>query len=452
MDDSHRDDGAAVLVGRLLRSYRDDARSNGRRLSQDGLLDLMAARGEEFATDLDRSTVSRWESGGRLAPREFLVAFGRSLDVPKAEMDGMLSLAGYDSLGEEEGQAAVLAATQSIESQVESLRQEVRILADSAGAPGPPVDAYGVARDALRRMALPGVYALAVGFVLNAMGLNGTLALLGYVLAAFAIVIGQGVLRWLKTDGDRSRRDQVVDLFFISLFFTLNCSLLIGALTKADHFGFYTIAPFTNTAMPFLLTMLANLALSLAASIMFSVSWSRRYGQEGGRSAFPRAVRITLPPLLFVYASIAVFTNLGAWIYFLMVLGVMFGAFTAIVALNEPGLALKDGGFILKAAVVATTLLAAFGVIGTLAGYLEPGMALAAADFRIIPIGEVSAETLGYTGEEGVERLRLGIVWMSLATIAYLVTVVGGYLVATISRVASAGGAPTAPPSPAGKS
>ena len=169
MDDSHKNDSAAVLVGRLIRSYRNDVRSNGKRLSQDGLLYLMVERGEEFAADLDRSSVSRWESGARLAPRGFLVAFGRSLNVPKPEMDRMLSLAGYESLGDEEGRAAMLAAAQSIESQVQSLQSEVRSLIDSASRPDPPVDAYGVARDALRRMAPPGVYALVVGFILNAL-------------------------------------------------------------------------------------------------------------------------------------------------------------------------------------------------------------------------------------------------------------------------------------------
>ena len=63
MDESPRDDSAAILVGRLIRSYRNDVRSNGKRLSQDGLLYLMLERGEEFAADLDRSSVSRWESG-----------------------------------------------------------------------------------------------------------------------------------------------------------------------------------------------------------------------------------------------------------------------------------------------------------------------------------------------------------------------------------------------------
>ena len=288
----------AIQVGRLIRSYRNDVRINGKRLNQDGLLYLMVERGEEFAADLDRSSVSRWESGARLAPRGFLVAFGRSLNVPKPEMDRMLSLAGYESLGDEEGRAAMLAAAQSIESQVQSLQSEVRSLIDSASRPEPPVDAYGVAKDALRRMAPPGVYALVVGFILNALGLDGTLALLTYVLVALAIVIGQAVLRWLKPNRVRSEHDHIVDLFFISLFFTTNASLLIGTLTKADHFGFYTFEAFRNTAMPFLATILAHLALSLAASVLFSVLWIRQYGSEERGGAFSRAVWITLPPLL----------------------------------------------------------------------------------------------------------------------------------------------------------
>ena len=440
MDDSHRNDGVSILVGRLIRSYRDDIRRDGRRLSQEGLLELMVTRGEECATDLDRSSVSHWERGTRLAPREFLVAFGRACDIPKGEMDRLLSLAGYDGPGDENGRDSMLAAAHNIESRVAGLQQDIRSLIDSTAEPEPAAEASAVVKSALRKASLPGVYAMVVGFVLNAMGLNGTLALLAYVLVALALVTGQGVLRWLRPDRDRSEQEHITDLFFISLFFTLNTSLLIGALTKADHFGFYTFDAFTNTAMPFLLTMLANLGLSLAASVMFSVSWSRQYGPEGGRSAFSRAVWITLPPLLFVYASIVVFTNLGAWIYFLMILGILFGAFSTIIALNEPGLALKDGGFILKAAVVVITLLSAFGVIGTLVAYLEPGIVITAAEFRIIPLGEVAPEALGYTDVQGVERLRLGILWMSLATIAYLVTVVGGYLIATISRVTSAGG------------
>ena len=435
----------AILVGRLIRSYRNDVRINGKRLSQDGLLYLMVERGEEFAADLDRSSVSRWESGARLAPRGFLVAFGRSLNVPKPEMDRMLSLAGYESLGDEEGRAAMLAAAQSIESQVQSLQSEVRSLIDSASRPDPPVDAYGVAKDALRRMAPPGVYALVVGFILNALGLDGTLALLTYVLVALAIVIGQAVLRWLKPNRVCSEHDHIVDLFFISLFFTTNASLLIGTLTKADHFGFYTFEAFRNTAMPFLATILAHLALSLAASVLFSVLWIRQYGSEERGGAFSRAVWITLPPLLLAYASIMVFTNLGAWMYFMVVFGILFGAFTIIVALNEPGMALRNVDFVLKAAIVVITLLVSFGVVATLVTYLDPGIAITASELRIIPLKEISAEELGYTPDQGVEFLRLGTLWMSLANILYLVTVVGGYLLVTIGRTTSLRGADVSP-------
>ncbi len=437
VDESQGDDSAAVLVGRLIRSYRDDARRNGRRLSQEGLLDLMVERGEEYAANLDRSSVSRWESGARLAPREFLVAFGRSLRVPEPEMDRVLSLAGYDTLGEEEGRAAMLAAAHSIGLQVESLQREVRSLIESAGPHEPPLDALGVAREALRRMALPGVYALVVGFVLNALGLNGTLALLGYLLVAFAIVIGQGALRWVKSGHTPSEHDHVVDLFFITLFFTMNAPLLIGVLTKADHFGFYTIEAYTNTPMPFLFTILANLVLSLFASIMFSVLWKRQQGSDGGRSAFQRAVWTILPPMLFTYFTISIFTNLGAWIFFIVTFAILFGAFTTIVALNEPRTSLGDVNFALKAAIVVMTVLCSFGVAGALVAYVDTDMALTAAAVRIIPIREISAVELGYTPEEGVKLLRLGSLWMSLATISYLVTVVGGYLLVTIRRTAS---------------
>lgn len=446
MDESHRDDGAAVLVGRLIRSYRDDLRHNGRRLSQEGLLDLMVARGEECAVDLDRSTLSRWETGARMAPREFLEALGRTCDIPPHVMNQLMTLAGYDAPEDEEERDSTLAAALDIQSQVASIQQDVRSLVDSADGPEPALDALAVAKSTLRKAAPPGALVLVVGFVLNAMGLNGTLPLLVYVLAVLSLVLAQGVLRWVKRDRDLPERDHVVDLFFISLFFTMNVSLLITTLTKSDHFGFHTFAAFTNTPVTFLLTMLAHLVLSLAGSVMFSVSWSRQYGPKGSGSAFSRALWTTFPPLLLVYVILVVSTNLGNWIHFTYVFGIFLVAFSAIVAFNEPGIELRDGGFVLKAAVLGTVLLGTLGIIGTLAGYMQialvltadVGLLIAAEDFRVIPLREVSAEALGYTAEEGITRWRLGILWMSFATIAYIVTVVGGYLIMTISRVTSA--------------
>lgn len=425
---------AAVLVGRLIRSYRSGARRNGRGLTQEGLLGLMVEHGEDYAASLDRSSVSHWERGTRLAPREFLEALGRTLDVPKREIDLMLVLAGHDPPGDDEGREALLAAASSIESRVVSVQRDVQNLMDSGTGAPPPAYATTVARTALRRGALPGMYALAVGFALNAIGLNGTPVLLAYALVAASVVTGQWVLQWLKSARDTSAQENIAGLFFISLFITLNSSVLIGAATKADHFGFYTIGALTNTPTPFVLTMVVNLALSLAGVVMFSLLWRSQYGPEGGRNAFTRAVFITLPPILFVYVNIVIFTNFGGWIYFMIVFGVLFGAFAAIVAFNEPGLKLGRDSFALKTTVLVIILLSSVGVASLIIVYLEPDMVMAAANFRIIPLPEVSHTELGYTAQEGVARLRLGMMFMSLPTLFYMAIVVGGYLIMTVRR------------------
>ena len=437
MANSEKNDGAAALVGRLIRSYREDGRRNERRLSQDSLLEFMVERGESYAVNLDRVNISYWETGARLAPREFLIAFGRAFDIPQDEMDRILSFAGYDSPSDANGDEAVLKATQGIESRVESLQQDVRGLVDSTVEPEPRVNAPAVVKSALWRMAPPGIWILAAGFFFNAMDMNGTLILVGYVVIALSIAVGHGVVRWLNRGRDLWAREHIVDLFFISLFFTLNTQGLIATLTKADLFGFYTVEGFANTPMPFLFAMLVNLQLSLVASVMFSLLWSRRHAAKSGEGALSRAAWITLPPLLFAWANIVVSTNLGAWMYFLLIFGILFGAFTIIVALDESETALGEMRVVFKVLIVAIAVLTTFGFVSTLMGYIDPGMALTSAEFRIIPLPEISAEELGYTPEEGMKLIGLGILWKSLAAFLYLVIVVGGHLTMAIRRTTS---------------
>ena len=437
MANSERNDGAAVLVGRIIRSYREDGKRNGRRLSQEGLIDLMAERGESYAVRLDRSSISHWERGARLAPREFLIALGRTFDIPQDEMDRILGFAGYGSLDDTNGGEAALTSTPGIESWMESLREDVRDLVDSTVEPEPRVNAPAVVKSALWRMAPPGIWILGAGFYFNTMDMSGTLILLIYVVVALAIAVGHGVLRWLNRGRDLWAHEHIVDLFFISLFFTLNTQGLIATLTKADLFGFYTVEGFTNTPMPFLFAMLVNLQLSLVASVMFSLLWSRRPLAKGGEGALARAAWVTLPPLLFVWANIVVFTNLGAWMYFLITFGILFGAFTIIIALNESEAVLREMRVVLEALIVAIAILTLFGIVSTLMAYIDPGMALTSAEFRIIPLPEISAEELGYTPEEGVKLIGLGILWKSLAAFLYLVTVVGGHLAMTIRHASS---------------
>lgn len=435
MADSDNNKSEAALIGRLIRSYRNSGKQLiGRVLTQDGLLDLMVERGEYHAVPVDRSSVSHYERGARLAPRDFLEAFGRVLNIPEREVELMLVLAGYESPPADGGREEILAAAQSIESRVETVQRDVQRLMDSTAATVPPADASPVVISALRKAAIPGVYALGVGFVLNAMGLNGTAVLLAYTLVAASIVTGQWVLRWLKSDRDTSEQDHVAGLLFISLFITLNSSVLLGAATKADHFGFYTIETFTDTPMPLVLAMMVNLVLALAGSVIFGLLWNSQHGPNRARNAFSRAILVTLPPILFVYLNIVVFTNFGAWLYFMIVLGVMFGAFAAIVGLNELEEKLTGDGFALKSTVLIIVILCSIGVTGLIIMYLEPDMVMAVAEFRIIPLPEVGHVELGYTAEEGLQRLRMGLMFMSLVTIVYMAIVVGGYLIMTVRR------------------
>ena len=107
---------------------------------------------------------------------------------------------------------------------------------------------------------------------------------------------------------------------------------------------------------------------------------------------------------------------------------------------DESEAALREGALRLKALVAAVGILTALGFAGTLTGYIDPGVALTSAEFRIIPLPEISAEELGYTPEEGVMLIGLGILWKSLAAFLYLVIVVGGHLAMAIRRANSAGG------------
>ena len=204
---------------------------------------------------------------------------------------------------------------------VESVQEDVRNLADLSSGTPTPLDASSIVRRDLRRAVLPGIYVLAVGFLLNFMGQAGTAVLLAYALVAASLVIGQWVLQFSKSDRDTAAQENIAGLFFISLFITLNSAVLIGSATKTDHFGFYTLGFLTNTAWPFALTMVVNLALALAGLVFFSLLWRHEYGPSGSRSGFIRAVFITLPPIVFVYANILIFTNSGGWTFFLSTYG-----------------------------------------------------------------------------------------------------------------------------------
>ena len=78
-------------------------------------------------------------------------------------------------------------------------------------------------------------------------------------------------------------------------------------------------------------------------------------------------------------------------------------------------------------------LLATFGVVGTVVNYQDPNM-ITAADHNMMRSWETDFDALGYPEDEYFDRLRVGLVWMSVAAIGFLSIVVGGYLMVMVYR------------------
>ena len=412
----------ATLVGRLIRSYRDDRVHKGSRLTQEGLVELMAEINPHYA-GFDHANISRWENGRSMPARAALVVVMRALRLPDAEMNGILDLAGYEPLPGRAETPDEIAPRYAPPEYAPDVHWLLRWLTWA-----PSSDVKALAKDALRRAAPPVIYAAAVGWVLNALGMNGTLVLVAYAAIALAIVGGGAVLR-------RRRADAVSELFFITLFFILNVSLPLFAITRMDQFGFYALIPWSGSSYFLLLALTAHLALALAASVIFDVLRVRMYSRKGPSRAFARALGTALPPCLFAFFNMLLFVNEGGWVFYLVTLGVSVGAFTAILAFRDDRVALSDweAKAALAALLAVIIILCAVGAAGTIAAYLSPSPT-ALPDHNLFTSWEIDWERLGYPPEEFMERQRVGVMLMSISAIAYLATALGGFLLAEARR------------------
>ena len=387
-------------LGVLLRLYRTDS-GDGR----DEMVERMAKRNADHA-GIDAATVARWENGESAPPREFLEDFADLFQLSKTERNAMMELGGC--------------------------------------APGGPLDlAASLGKDAVRRGIAPKVYAWGAGYSLNALGQDGTVVLVGYSAVSLAIVGGQGILRWRKAD-------TVSELFFMTMFFVLNASLFMFAITRMDHFGFYALIPGSGGSYFLLLTLVAHLALALAASAIFDALRGMMYPKKGSRrktpdQAFVRALWTTLPPCLFVFFNMMVFVNQGGWVFYLITLGVAVAAFATILAFRDERVALSDfeAKLSLAASVAAVIALCAMGAAGTMVAYLSPSP-LALPDHNLLTSWEIDYERLGYPAEEMMERYRMGLLLMSTAVITYMAIALGGFLLSAARLQMSRASAPNA--------
>ena len=430
----------ARQVGMLMQGYRRAHRGEhrGGKLSQEGLLRLMGRVDDKYLNAYDRSTVARWESGEIRPSKERLEVFARALDLSPVHLQGMLVLAGLEITGEIQSEKSASGGRNGVVTATPTP-------ADSAGDAwvNRPVERSYVGeiiRFFLSRFLLPGLGIAAAGYFLTWAGWSAEWMLTAYVIVVIAAVLTYYFLKLRRSEHLR-------DLYMVSVFALLTAPLLQAPLIRMDPYGFYNVDSFANTPMPFVLALLGNLLLSLAAGVMydFLFRWQMR---RGDNNPYRRAAWIALPPLAFVYVCGLLFCYVGTWLYLLEVFPVLAGVIVAILVLRDESVRFgeRTRWLLIQTSIAITIVLTTVSLAGMVVVYWDPSL-LFVPDHTLIRSWEVDFTALGYAPQEFEERARIGVVWSSLAAIIYMVVAIGGSLAVTIyskgnGDSASAAGAP----------
>ena len=423
----------------LMRAYRQaySLQDGTRRLSQNGLLELMAQVDSRYSERYDHSAVARWESGAIRPTKERLEVFGLALDLSEAEIDGLVSLAGLDAVSSKGDETQDLFDPVNASETLSTIAPE-RLIPNSsaAGLDGDDFSSYSghAIRYAGSRFLLPGACVALVGSFLALLGWNSSFMLAVYVGVAICALIAHGFLRL-------RRSDNLGELLFVTVFFQLSISLLHAPLTRMDAYGLYSLGDFAGTSIPFTLSLIANLLVAMVAGLMFNFLHRWQYsGPTDERSVFSRAAWIVLPPIAFVYAFLLAFSNVGFWIVGFGLFTVLAGVFTTLVVLRDMGNTIGewDRKFLLCTAVAVTIVLSAVGLAAILVTYLQPS-SYDVSEQGLFYTWATDFDALGYPQYEYYERSRLAVTWTSLTTLAYMVIVIAGRLIGTIYRLGGGG-------------
>ncbi len=419
----------AKQVGMLMQAYRHAyQKGDGRksRLSQEGLLHLMGQIDPQYLERYNHSTVARWESGATRPNKSRLEVFGQALELSGEEIQGMLWLAG---LGEDQEAAQSTRRLNEPETPRDLVAGEAASDGSTEEGGNGTYAGYAV-RFILTKFAIPGLIVGTLGYILARMGWNAGWVMALYVILAVVLVLVQNFLKLRRTH-------ELRELYFITVFFLISGNLLQAPAIRMDPYGFYMIGDFANTPMPYLLATIVNLLLALAAGLMFDFLWRWQYRSSGGfANVYQRAAWTAFPPLIVVYAITLVFCSLGTWVYLLLVFSILGGTIMAILVIRDGTLKFTtwEKRLLMQGMVGAVLVLTAIGGAVTLILYLHPSP-MAIPDHSLIRSWDIDFAALGYSPDELMERYRFGAVLSSLATIAYMVIVLGGCALATVSRL-----------------
>ena len=420
----------AKQVGMLMQAYRRSYLVEGKtgRLSQDGLLRLMAQVDDKYSERYDHSTVARWESGSTRPTKDRLEVFGRALSLSPVEVEGLIGLAGLNEVHS--------GARQHVPVSTREYGEPVPEQPDASETADAVAGSSSYVEEAIRyflsRFTMPGLLVAGSGFVLAYLGWNAAWMMMLYLIVAIGLVLVQGFFRLRHSNDLR-------ELLFISVFFVLAANILQVPIVRMDPYGFYAVANWAGTPIPYLLALLVSLLMALAAGLIFDFMWRWQY-TSGRGSAAParRAMGTAFLPLIFVYVCNLVLGGLGTWIYLLFVFSILGGTFATLLLLRDAEVSFKpwERKVLLQAGLAASIVLTAAASAAILVIYLQPSM-LVLPDHTLIRSWEIDFSALGYSPIELMDRYRVGAVWSSLATLVFMVIVVGGNLITSIYRLDS---------------
>ncbi len=442
----------AIQVGMLMRAYRESFPSaeGGRGLTQDELLRRMAAVDRNYAQRYSHTTVSRWESGATRPSRERLEVFGRALNLTRAEVEGLVALAGLGDQSDSglDGPGSAVLVTDVAQSQ--SSDPDVRTVAagdaatvsaselpdPSANYPTEPAIASSRPRSfptifqSVVSCLLPALATIGGAYLLASLGWNEMWMPIAYIGAVVGIRLGAAFLRM-------SNPYDLCEFFCISVFVLLTTPLLQSAALSMDHYGFSAIGTFGDTPMPYMLALLVNLALSTVAGGVFCALWNWQYGvprQTG--NPVRRAASVVVLPIGLVYATMAVITNTAI----VLQLGVSFAVLTAVcivlLLMRDASVAPdeRDRRFLLWAILIVGMVLTTIGAAVMLTIYLTPNLPAMLPDHNLLYSWAIDFDRIGLSPEETLQRFNVGYLWHATSVFVYMVFVVGGNLVAAAYR------------------
>ena len=417
----------AAQVGFVMRSYRESfSAGKGRRgLTQEALLERMGSVDSEYAERYSHATVSRWESGGTRPTLQRLKVFGKALNLSSDEVAGLVLLAGL--AGDFQSACRLVTGNDS----GKAVDPGVTVVGESTLDYADVPSVLRCTVHLLLFRVLPLGLLIVGGYVLSVYGWDNTWMPTAYVVMTTGIVLAQGIL---LPDGDAGLRD----FFWVSVFFLLTTPLLQFAPIQMDHYNFHRIWGLTGTQMPYMLALLLNLVIASTAGLVFHLQWKRQYaGNTGGGSVLRRALTVAMPPVIVVYAIVAVITNVSVSVQLTILLPVLGVLFTTLLVLRDSTFSpnVRDRQFLMSTTSVLAMISGTLGIVAVLSIYVSPDLPRILPDHNLLTSWEINFAELGFTREEALDRLNLGYLWHAILVFAYMFLVVGGRVMVGMYRI-----------------